>query len=89
MQIEIARVDEHDVSDYRRAKRRNEITIGDSVRVVRELQELTQSQLSQVTGIPRSTISVTEHNRISLTVERAEALARVLRVHPSVLAFPG
>ena len=40
-------------------------------------------------GIPQSTISAIENERINLGVERAKTLARVLRCHPAVLVFPG
>ncbi len=60
----------------------------DSVRQVRELQELSQSDLAKLTGIPQSTISSIEKSRINLGVERAKTLARALKVHPSVLLFP-
>ena len=77
------------MTEYRKAKRRVDLTVGDSVRIVRELQELSQNQLASLTGIPQSTISAIEHNRVSLGVERAKVLARALQVHPSVLVFPG
>ena len=77
------------MSDYRRAKKRIQLTVGESVRIVRELQELSQNQLSELTGIPQSTISAIEHNRTKLGVERAKTLAVALKVHPAVLVFPG
>jgi transcriptional regulator with XRE-family HTH domain len=76
------------MSDYRRARRRIEVTVGESVRIIRELQELSQNQLAQLTGIPQSTISAVERDRINLGVERAKVLARALKVHPAVLVFP-
>ncbi len=36
-----------------------------------------------------SVISAIENERINLGVERAKVIARALRVHPSVLVFPG
>jgi len=77
------------MADYRKAKKKADISVGDSVRIVRELQELSQNELSELTGIPQSTISAIEHNRVNLGVERAKVLARALSVHPSVLVFPG
>ena len=77
------------MTEFRKAKRRVDLTVGHSVRIVRELQELSQNQLASLTGIPQSTISAIEHNRVSLGVERAKVLARALQVHPSVLVFPG
>lgn len=77
------------MTEFSRAHRTIPISVGESVRIVRELQELTQNELAERTGIPQSTISAIENDRINLGVERAKVLARALRVHPSVLVFPG
>jgi transcriptional regulator with XRE-family HTH domain len=77
------------MSEYRKARKRIEVSIGESVRILRELQELSQNELSEITGIPQSTISAVERDRIRLGVERAKVLARALRCHPAVLVFPG
>jgi transcriptional regulator with XRE-family HTH domain len=77
------------MSQFRPAKRRLEVSVGDSVRILRELQELSQNQLSKLTGIPQSTLSAIENDRVRLGVERAKVLARALRCHPAVLVFPG
>lgn len=74
---------------YRPAKKRAAVSVGESVRIVRELQELSQSELSRLTGIPQATISAIENDRVRLGVERAKVLARALKCHPGVLAFPG
>ncbi|HXI25739.1 MAG TPA: helix-turn-helix transcriptional regulator [Pyrinomonadaceae bacterium] len=74
---------------FRPAKKRIEVSVGESVRIVRELQGLTQADLAKRTGIPQATISAIENDRIRLTVERAKVLARALRCHPAVLVFPG
>ena len=70
------------------AKRRVEISVGGSVRIVRELQELSQNRLAKLTSIPQTTISAIESGRVRLSVERARVLARALKCHPAVLAFP-
>jgi transcriptional regulator with XRE-family HTH domain len=77
------------MKDYKPAKKRIIVTVGESVRIIRELQELSQNQLSQITGIPQATLSAIENNRVQLGVERAKVLARALKVHPGVLVFPG
>jgi transcriptional regulator with XRE-family HTH domain len=74
---------------YRKTKRRTDVSIGASVRIMRELQELSQNELAEITGIPQSTISAIERDRVNLGVERAKVLARALRCHPAVLVFPG
>ena len=63
--------------------------MGESVRIIRELQELSQNQLSDLTGIPQATISAIENGRVNLGAERAKVLARALNCHPAVLLFPG
>jgi transcriptional regulator with XRE-family HTH domain len=76
------------MAEFRKAKRRVEVSPGESVRIIRELQEMSQNQLAEITGIPQSTISAIERSRINLGVERAKTLARALRCHPAVLVFP-
>ena len=75
-------------SGFRKAQKVVDVSVGESVRIIRELQELSQNQLSELTGIPQSTISAIERDRVNLGVERAKVLARALRVHPAVLVFP-
>jgi transcriptional regulator with XRE-family HTH domain len=75
--------------DIRPTKARVAVSVGESVRIVCELQGLTQSELARRAKIPQSTISAIENDTINLGVERAKALARVLRCHPAVLVFPG
>jgi transcriptional regulator with XRE-family HTH domain len=77
------------MSIYRAAKKRVDVTVGESVRILRELQELSQSELSRLTGIPQATISAIENDRVNLGVERSKVLARALKCHPAVLVFPG
>ena len=77
------------MEDYRLAKKRIDVSVGESVRIVRELQELSQNELSRRTGIPQSTISAIENDRVQLGVERAKVLAQALQCHPAVLVFPG
>jgi transcriptional regulator with XRE-family HTH domain len=76
------------MKDYRKAKRLVDVSVGESVRILRELQEMSQNELSELTGIPQSTISAIENDRVNLGVERAKILARALRCHPAVLVFP-
>lgn len=75
--------------DFVPAKTHIEVSVGESVRIIRELQGLSQNDLAQETNIPQSTISSIEHDRIKLGVERAKILANALRCHPAVLVFPG
>lgn len=77
------------VKDFIKAKKKIDVSVGESVKIIRTLQELSQNELSELTGIPQSTLSAIEHDRICLGVERAKVLARALKCHPSVLVFPG
>lgn len=67
---------------YRPAKKRITVSVGESVRILRELQELSQTQLAQLTWICQATISAIENDRVRLRVERAKVLARALKCHP-------
>ena len=77
------------MSDFGPAKRRVKVSVGESVRIMRELQELSQNRLAELTGIPQTTISAIENDRVRLGVERAKVLARALKCHAAVLVFPG
>jgi transcriptional regulator with XRE-family HTH domain len=77
------------MKEFRTAKKRIEVSVGESVRILRELQELSQCQLAELTGIPQATLSAIENGRVNLGVERAKVLAKALKCHPAVLVFPG
>jgi len=64
------------------------VTPGEMLRTVRELQELTQSELARLTGIAQSNLSALETGARELGRERSLVLAKALRVHPAVLLFP-
>jgi len=76
------------MKNYQESSKKVEVSVGESVRIIRELQELSQNDLSTITGIPQSTLSAIEHDRVNLGVERAKVLARALKCHPAVLVFP-
>lgn len=71
-----------------KSKVRVQLTPGDSVRIAREMLGWSQNKLAEQSGIPQSTISGIESNRIAVGVERAKKLATVLGIHPSVIVFP-
>lgn len=77
------------MKEFTKAKKNIEVSVGESLKIIRELQELSQNELSELTGIPQSTISAIENDRVNLGVERAKVLARALKCHPAVLVFPG
>ena len=74
---------------FRPARKRIDVSVGESVRIVRELQGYSQNELARLTGIPQATLSAIENDRVRLGVERAKILARALKCHPAVLVFPG
>ncbi len=63
--------------------------MGESVRILRELQDYSQNELARLTGIPQGTLFAIENDRVGLGIERAKVLARALKCHPAVLVFPG
>ena len=77
------------MKDYRPAKKRAAVSVGESVRILRELQDMSQNQLAEASGIAQATISAIENDRVRLGVERAKMLARALKCHPGVLVSPG
>ena len=77
------------MSEFQRAKKRIKVSVGESVRIVRELQEMSQNDLARASRIPQSTLSAIENDRVNLGVERAKKLARALKCHPAVLVCPG
>lgn len=75
--------------EWQPAKKQIDVSVGESLRIMRELQELSQSELSELTGIPQPHLSQLERDELPLGVNRAKVLARALRCHPAVLLFPG
>lgn len=74
---------------FKKAQKNIDVSVGESVRIIRELQELSQNRLAELSGIPQSTISAIENDRVTLGLGRAKNLARALKCHPAVLVFPG
>jgi transcriptional regulator with XRE-family HTH domain len=75
--------------EFRRARKTVNVSAGESVRIIRELQGFSQNDLAIRTRIPQSTISAIENDRVGLGVKRAKVIARALSCHPAVLVFPG
>ena len=82
-------IGESSMKDFKKAKKIVDVSVGESVRIIRELQEMSQNDLAEATGIPQSTISAIENDRVKLGVERAKVIAIALKCHPAVLVFPG
>ncbi len=77
-----------DKKAFIKAKVHCHVTPGEALRMIRELQGLSQSDLATKTGISQSNISALESNTRQMGRERAIIFARALKVHPSVLLFP-
>ena len=77
------------MKNFKKAKKTVDVSVGESVRIIRELQEMSQNALAEAIGIPQSTISAVENDRVKLGVERAKVIATALKCHPAVLVFPG
>ena len=77
------------MKNYRAERKRVNVSVGESVRIIREIQGLSQNDLARHTGISQATISAIENDRVRLGVERAKTLGRALKCHPGVLVFPG
>jgi len=77
------------MKNFRRAKKNVDVSVGESVRIIRELQGYSQNELTRLTGIPQASISAIENERVRLGIDRAKVIARALKCHPAVLVFPG
>lgn len=77
-----------DKKDFVKAKTHAHVTPGDALKILRELQGLTQADLARLTGISQSNISALESNARQMGRERSITLAKALKVHPAVLLFP-
>lgn len=71
-----------------RAKVNRKMTPGAMLRTLRELQDLTQQELADRTGLSQSNLSTMENNVSQIGRDRALALAKALHVHPSVILSP-
>jgi transcriptional regulator with XRE-family HTH domain len=65
------------MSEIRKAKRRVAVSPGESVRIIREMQELSQNQVAELAGMPQSTVSAIQRGRVNPGVDCAKTLARV------------
>ena len=73
------------MNSFSPARKRIDVTPGESLRILRDLQALSQAELFTMSGVSRSTLSAIENDRVNLGVERAKVLARALKCHPAVL----
>lgn len=74
--------------DFQLASVHTKLTPGEALKMLRELQGLSQVELAKLTGISQSNISALEGNARQIGRERAIILAKALKVHPAVILFP-
>lgn len=74
--------------DFVSAKDLTSMMPGEMLTTLRNLQELTQKQLAEMTGMSQANISNMESGRQQIGRERALVLAKALKVHPAVILFP-
>jgi len=77
----------YDSNDYVPADTGITLSPGETIKVLRELNEWSQKDLEQETGIPQTTISAIENGRTILGADRAKMFASAFDVHPAVILF--
>ena len=77
------------MKNCRHARKVVDASVGESVRIIRELQGYSQNELARLTRISQATISAIENDRVRLGVDLAKVIATALKCHPAVLVFPG
>lgn len=77
-----------DKSEFVKAKVNVHLTPGEALKILRDLQGLTQKALGDLCGWEQSNISALESGRQQMGRERAIMLGKALKVHPAVLLFP-
>jgi len=70
-----------------RARMNISVSPSEMLKTLRELQGLSQAELSKLTKIPQSNLSALETGARQMGRERAIVLAKALKVHPSVILF--
>ncbi len=75
-------------NEFTKARMHTTLTPGEALKMLRELQNLSQNELAKLSGISQSNLSALESNARQMGRERAMQLARALKVHPAVLLFP-
>ena len=73
--------------DFQKARVHSPVAPGEALKIIRELQELSQNNLAELTGINQSNISAIENGSRQIGRDTAITFARALKVHPSVILF--
>ncbi|HLD73555.1 MAG TPA: helix-turn-helix transcriptional regulator [Bdellovibrionota bacterium] len=64
------------------------ISPGEALKMLRELQGLSQNDLAKLTEVNQSNISAFENNTRQMGRESALVFAKALHVHPAAILFP-
>jgi len=75
-------------NDFVPAKPYVVLTIGETIRILRELKGWTQKDLAKRSGINETNLSSLENNKIEIGKRRAEQLAKAFNIHPAIIMFP-
>ena len=70
------------MKDFRPAKKHVEVSVGESVRILRELQGFSQNQLAELSGVPRANLFPPSKTVVFALVSNAR---RCLRVRSGVI----
>ena len=65
-----------------------ELSTGEVIKMLRELKEWTQEELSRHCGISPTNISLLEHDKVEIGKKRALLLAKAFNIHPAIIMFP-
>ncbi len=74
--------------NFVKAKVSARVSPGESLRILRDFQEMSQNQLASLSGISQSNISAFENGSKQIGRETAIKFARALKVHPAIILFP-
>ena len=75
-------------NNFIKAKVNINVTPGEMLKTLRELQGFSQKELADITDMSQSNISAIETNTRNIGRDRALILAKALKVHPAVILFP-
>lgn len=75
-------------NDFIKAQAHANVTPGEALKMLRELQDMSQNDLARESGISQPNISALENGSKQMGRNTALLLAKALHVHPGLLLFP-
>lgn len=76
------------MKEFKIAKRHAEISVGETIRMLRDLKGWTQQELEERSGISETNLSLLENDKVDIGKKRAEQLAKAFGIHPAIIMFP-